>query len=168
MRAFRMMAIGAAKAAPIGGTVPPPSRVLSGPLIAATASAQTRRPIGIDDLLAFHRVSEPQISPDGAAVVYTVATPDRAGKPRRHATSGSCRPPAATPRQLTSTGGRRRALVAGRQAPRLSVEPRRRRQQIYLLNLTGGEPPKLTTLAGGADNIVWSPDGKSLAFTSPV
>src|SRR5258705_68773 len=48
-------------------------------LIPAPGRAQTRRAITIDDLLAFHRISEPRISPDGASVVYTVATPDRAG-----------------------------------------------------------------------------------------
>src|SRR6478736_6410346 len=101
MRGFRILATGAAKAAPYCLL-----------LIAATAAAQTRRPIGIDDLLAFHRISQPQISPDGASVVYTVATPDRAGN---KSVSNIWIVPAA----------------AGRQAPRLRVEPRRRRRGLH-------------------------------------
>ena len=43
----------------------------------APASAQTRRAITVDDLLALHRVSDPQIAPDGSRVAYTVGTSDR-------------------------------------------------------------------------------------------
>ena len=34
------------------------------------------RPITVTDLLALHRVSDPQVSPDGARVLYTVGVPD--------------------------------------------------------------------------------------------
>ncbi len=39
---------------------------------------------------------------------------------------------------------------------------------MFLISLVGGEATKLTSLSGGADNIVWSPDGAALAFTSRV
>ena len=44
-------------------------------MVASTmATAQTkRRPMKIDDLFAFQRLSEPQVSPDGKQVVYVVA-----------------------------------------------------------------------------------------------
>ena len=156
MRGFRIVGVGAAKAAPYCLL-----------LLAATASAQARRPIGIDDLLAFHRISEPQISPDGASVVYTVATPDRAGnKSVRNIwivpTAGGAA------RQLTASGkdsgarwspdGRRLAFVSSRDGD----------AAVYTMPLTGGEPARLTTLSGGADNIVWSPDSKWIAFTSQI
>ena len=48
--------------------------VLALPVAAVT---QSKRAITVDDLLALHRISDPQISPDGTRVVYTVATPDR-------------------------------------------------------------------------------------------
>ncbi len=72
------------------------------------------------------------------------------------------------PRQLTFTGrdGNARWSPDGSRLAFLSS--REGSQQIYLLNLTGGEPTKLTSLDGGADQIVWAPDGKSLAFTSSV
>src|ERR1019366_7360254 len=41
--------------------------------------------------------------------------------------------------------------------------------QVYLLDLEGGEPRKLTDLSAGAqDPLVFSPDGKKLAFVSDV
>ncbi|MBI3484374.1 MAG: hypothetical protein HY012_04390, partial [Acidobacteria bacterium] len=40
--------------------------------------AQSKRAITFDDLISMHRVSDPQISPDGKWVAYTVATPDKA------------------------------------------------------------------------------------------
>jgi dipeptidyl aminopeptidase/acylaminoacyl peptidase len=136
-------------------------------LVAAPASAQNKRPISIDDLLAFQRVSEPQISPDGAVVVYTVTTPDRAGDKSIQniwivPTAGGAA------RQLTASGkdsgarwspdGKRLALISSRDGD----------NAVYLIPLSGGEPSRLTTLSGGADNIVWSPDSKWLAFTSQI
>ncbi len=69
--------------------------------------------------------------PDGASVVYTVATPDRAGNTSVRniwivPTAGGAGAAAHRQRQ-----GQRRAVVAGRQAPRLRVEPRRRRRGLH-------------------------------------
>src|SRR2546425_286397 len=41
--------------------------------------------------------------------------------------------------------------------------------QVYVLNVDQpGDASRLTKLSGGADNIVWAPDGRSIAFTSEV
>ncbi len=71
--------------------------------LAAAAQAPTRRPITVQDLLSIHRVSDPQISPDGQWVAYTVATPDLAAN---HISKNIWIVPArgGDPRQLTSTG----------------------------------------------------------------
>ena len=37
---------------------------------------ETRRAASVDDLMAMHRLGDPQISPDGQWVAYSVATPD--------------------------------------------------------------------------------------------
>ena len=129
-------------------------------MLPAVATAQSKRAITVDDLLSLHRVSDPQIAPDGSRVVYTVATPDR--QANRVGRSIWIVPTAGgTSRQLTFTGrdggarwspdGSRLAFLSSRDGA----------QQIYLLNLTGGEPTKLTSLDGGADQIVWAPDGKT-------
>ncbi len=136
-------------------------------VVPAAVSAQPRRAIGVDDLLALHRVSDPQISPDGSRVVYTVGTPDR--QANRLSRNLWIVPVAGgTPRQLTFTGRDGSARWAPDGSRLAFLSSRDGGQQIYLLNLTGGEPTKLTSLDGGADQIVWAPDGKSLAFTSQV
>ena len=38
-----------------------------------------RRPIKVDDLFRFKRVSDPQVSPDGKQVAYVITTVDLAG-----------------------------------------------------------------------------------------
>ena len=44
----------------------------------AASAAAAGRPITVNDLLAMDRVSEPQLSADGARAVYSVAVPDLA------------------------------------------------------------------------------------------
>src|SRR5262249_55814931 len=45
-------------------------------LLTPAAHAQGKRPMKIEDLFQFKRVSEPQISPDGRQVIYVVGTVD--------------------------------------------------------------------------------------------
>jgi hypothetical protein len=44
-----------------------------------TPARAAKRPMKIDDLFRFKRVSDPQISPDGNTVAYVVTTVDRKG-----------------------------------------------------------------------------------------
>src|SRR5262245_3098590 len=48
--------------------------LLSAPAFAKEASG--RRPMKVDDLFRFKRVSDPQVSPDGKLVAYVVGTVD--------------------------------------------------------------------------------------------
>ena len=41
-------------------------------LVSTLSAAESRRPIRFDDLVALGRVADPQVSPDGAWVAYTV------------------------------------------------------------------------------------------------
>src|SRR5262245_37060587 len=43
---------------------------------APAPAADTKRPMTVEDLFKFKRVSDPQISPDGKQVVYVVGTVD--------------------------------------------------------------------------------------------
>jgi dipeptidyl aminopeptidase/acylaminoacyl peptidase len=141
----------------------------------ATVAQAAGRPITINDLLAMERISEPQLSPDGTRAVYTVAVPDldrQANRLARNIWLVSLKTGEA--RQLTTTGrdggakwapdGRRIAFISQRDGT----------SQLYLLDVdvaaTGepARPTKLTGLSGGADNIVWSPDGQTIALTSEV
>jgi len=138
-------------------------------LLASAAWAQdpAKRPVTFDDLIAMHRVSDPQISPDGKWVAYSVATPDKdANRSVRNvwlvAVAGG------ESRQLTRGGSdtRPRWSPDGKRIAFLSVHDGT--PQVYLIAHDGGEPAPLTHLSTGADNELWSPDGKWMAFVSSV
>src|SRR6266849_6047402 len=48
-------------------------------IFSAAAVAADKRPMTVDDLFRFQRVSDPQISPDGKTVAYVVGTVDLSG-----------------------------------------------------------------------------------------
>jgi dipeptidyl aminopeptidase/acylaminoacyl peptidase len=133
----------------------------------ARAQDTQKRPITFDDLISLHRISDPQISPDGKSVTYTVSTPDLAAN---HSVSNIwiAAIDGGEPRQLTNGGkdsrarwspdGKRLAFLSGRDSA----------EQVYLLSMSGGEPQRLTSLSTEADNELWSPDGNSIAFVSRV
>ena len=136
---------------------------------AASAAGQTgeKRAITFKDLISLHRLSEPQISPDGKWIAYSVATPDleanrsvrdiwvvaMGGGEARQLTRGG-----SDTRARWSADGKKLAFISGR-----SGTP-----QIYWIALEGGEAARLTSLSTGADNELWSPDGKAVAFVSSV
>jgi len=121
-----------------------------------------------DDLIAMQRVGEPQVSPDGRFVAYTVGAAEM--EPNRIARNVwiVSTAPGSVPRQLTQSGhdtrpqwspdGKRIAFLSNRDGA----------TQIYVMNAQGTNAAKLTSLSTGADNEKWSPDGRSIAFTSSV
>ncbi len=136
--------------------------------VSLKAQEQRKRAITFQDLISMHRLSEPQVSPDGKWIAYAVSTPDlEANKSVRNiwivATSGG------ESRQLTRSGsdarprwspdGKKLAFLSGR------VE---NNPQVYWMDLTGGEAHRVTSLSTGADNELWSPNGKTIAFVSSV
>lgn len=142
--------------------------ILVGIILAVPSLAQTqKRPIRFDDMIAMHRVSDPQISPDGKWVAYVVSTPDMQAN---HSVSDIWLVP--------TTGGAERELTRGGSDSRPRWSPDGKKiaflssrdgtQQVYVISIYGGESSRLTLLSTGADNEVWSPDGKLMAFVSSV
>jgi dipeptidyl aminopeptidase/acylaminoacyl peptidase len=136
--------------------------------VSLQAQEQRKRAITFQDLISMHRVSEPQISPDGKWIAYSVSTPDLdANRSIRNiwivATSGG------EARQLTrgGTDTRPRWSPDGKKLAFLSARVENN-PQVFWMNLEGGEATKVTSLSTGADNELWSPDGKAIAFISSV
>jgi len=140
---------------------------LAAVLGAATSAQSEKRPMTFDDLVAMHRVSDPQMSPDGRYIAYTVATPDREANrvaPNIWIVSTS----GGEPRQLTRGGSDQRPRWSPDGKTIAFVSARDGAQQVYWISLAGGEATRLTSLSGGADNELWSADGKTIAFVSSV
>lgn len=123
----------------------------------------------IEDLFRLHRVSDPQISPDGRRVAYVVTDVVKAGNTTNADLWLVNADGAGEPRQLTHSPKRDAHPRWSPDGKWIAFESARDGEsQIFLLPADGGEPRKLTTLSTGASQPVWSPDGKRLAFVSAV
>jgi dipeptidyl aminopeptidase/acylaminoacyl peptidase len=138
-------------------------------LMNTSTFAADKRPMNLDDLFAFKRVSDPQISPDGMRVVYVLTTVDLPGNKSTSnlwlaATDGKT-----PPRQLTTTPKKDRHPRWSPDGQRILFESNRGGDfQLWVIDLSGGEARQLTHLSTGAGTGLWSPDGTLIAFVSTV
>ena len=134
---------------------------------AAPSPAVRLRPFSPDDVLRIRDVREPQISPDGAWVAYTVSTSDTAEDRNKSAV------------WMASWDGTRNVRLTtskpGENTPRWSPDGRwlgflssreDEHSQLWLLDRQGGEGRKATTLPSDVDDYVWAPDGKRVALVA--
>jgi dipeptidyl aminopeptidase/acylaminoacyl peptidase len=132
-------------------------------------TAAPKRPMKLDDLFAFKRVSDPQISPDGSLVVYVITTVDLPGNKTVSnlwlaATDGKT-----PPRQLTASDKKDRHPRWSPDGSKVLFESTRSgKSQLWLIELAGGEAKKLTDVSTEASNAIWSRDGSHIAFVSAV
>src|ERR1051325_10117820 len=137
---------------------------------ATFAAAQTaRHPLRLDDLARFRGVGDPQVSPDGKSVAYTVSTTDaKEDKSNPHIWLVSC--DGTRDRQITFSSDSessprcsRRGKFLAFTSSRASGKPGVRGSQVWLLDRSGGEAYQLTDLKGRLQGYEWSPDSKRLA-----
>jgi dipeptidyl aminopeptidase/acylaminoacyl peptidase len=134
---------------------------------AVAHGSDARRLLTAEDINAVHDVGDPQISPDGQWVAYTVRSPDHAkDKLRSHV-------------WMASWDGKRNVQLTysdkSESAPRwspdglhLSFLTARGEEdsptQLWLLDRAGGEAKPLTGFNGDVVDYEWSPDGRRLAL----
>jgi dipeptidyl aminopeptidase/acylaminoacyl peptidase len=138
--------------------------------VAAMALVAAKRPITQSDLYSFHWAADPRISPDARQVIYTSVSVN--AKHDNYETAlwivptsgGDPRPLTAGPHDSLarwSPDGRRIAFVRA-----VEKDGRVQPGQIFLLPMDGGEARQLTEMPKGAGDLVWAPDGRTLAFSS--
>jgi dipeptidyl aminopeptidase/acylaminoacyl peptidase len=132
-----------------------------------------------EDLYAFRFLADAQLSPDGERVAFAVRTvaPERDGyrsaiwlvpfdgsQEAVRFTSGGGQD--AQPRW--SPDGRTLAFLSDRGAPGEKPDGKGKKgkpKNVFVLSLDGGEARQLTTFDDDCSDIVWSPDGRRIAFT---
>ena len=128
--------------------------------------AQPRRLLTVDDLFSLREVRDPQRSPDGQWVAYTVTRAIRDtdkndtdvwmvswdGAQQIQVTFT----PESESRPRWSPDGKYLSFVSSRQGAKHA--------QVWLLNRAGGEAVKLTDVKGGVSDYAWSPDSARLVL----
>ena len=126
-----------------------------------------KAPFTAEALLKIKRIAEPQVSPDGRWVAFSVTTIDveKNTRPRQvwiMPLAGG------TPKQITADGNNDTARWSPDSKRIAYVSTRGGSSQIWTMNPDGTGAKQVTKLASEAAGVKWSPDGRWLIFVSEV
>jgi len=130
-------------------------------------SQETKRPFSVDDITKLKMVLDPQISPDGKWITFTVTENDL----KKDKTETRIW-------MIPSQGGEAIPMTAkgySASQPRwspeneyisfLAAKTEEEKIQVWTLNRLGGEAEQLTKIKQGVSGHEWSPDGKRLLLS---
>lgn len=127
-----------------------------------------KQPFDVLALLKIARISEPQLSPDGKQIAFTVQTVnlDQNTKPKQiyvvPVIGGG-------PRQLTQQGSANERPQWSPDSKHIAyISDQSGSSQVWIMNADGSEARQITNIATEAGGLLFSPDGKKLVFTSSV
>ncbi len=139
--------------------------IASAPSAAQMPSGELRK-LELAQYLDMESVSDPQISPDAARIVYTRGWVDKVND-RRESSLWIMNADGSRSRQLVDGSGARWSPDGTRILFTASGEPSG--SQIFVRWMDAeGATTQITRLVNGPSGATWSPDGKWIAFTSRV
>lgn len=137
-------------------------------LFLATAGGASARVIQLDDLKSISGVSEPAISPDGQEIAFVLSKPDyKTDKTDRTLMLYDLRTNLQRPLTFERKGlgspawspdGTRIAFLAER------GEEKDAREQVYVMNMSGGDVMPVTNAPEDVQQFAWRPDGSAIAY----
>ncbi len=136
-------------------------------LFALAAPLLAQKPFDVNALMRLARVADPQVSPDGKTIAFTVQTVDLTAnkKPIQiytvPVTGGE-------PRRITTAGNNQRPRWSPDSRHIAFVSDRTGSEQIWTMDPDGSNAREVTSLSTEAGGVIWAPDGKRLVFSSEV
>ena len=135
--------------------------------VLSVVALHAQKPFDVHALLALSRISDPQLSPDGKWVAFSVQTidPEKNRRPRDIFVVPLA---GGEHRKITDSGDNERPRWSPDSKRIAFISDRGGSSQVWTMNPDGSDPKQVTSLSTEAGGVLYSPDGKNFVFTSEV